>query len=223
MTCGRCAVADTGVGDPGRVAGPHLRGVLPGPRQITDGRDRHRPRPAVRPPARHVARRWTDGGQPARRGQHVHGAPTRGRVEQWIGLTPRRCSSSTTARPSATCWSAGSTRAGMAVVEADSGAAALDRIEVGDIDLVVLDVKLGDMSGFDVCEQIKARSAAGRHPRHPRLGARGRRRRPGAGTDSGRGRLPHRADRARKSSSRPPARCCATTVPGSRPSGSLPA
>ena len=53
-------------------------------------------------------------------------------------------------------------RAGMAVVEADSGAAALDRIEDGDIDLVVLDVKLGDMSGFDVCEQIKS---------NPRLGA----------------------------------------------------
>ena len=90
-------------------------------------------------------------------------------------------------------------RAGMAVVEADSGAAALDRIEDGDIDLVVLDVKLGDMSGFDVCEQIKAQSAAGRHPRHPRLGARGRRRRPGAGTAARRGRLPRRADRARTS------------------------
>ena len=55
-------------------------------------------------------------------------------------------------------------RAGMSVVEADSGAAALSRIEVGDIDLVVLDVKLGDMSGFDVCERIKANPRLGSTP-----------------------------------------------------------
>lgn len=52
------------------------------------------------------------------------------------------------------------TRAAMTVVEADSGAAALERIEKGDVDLVVLDVRLGDMSGFEVAERIKA------NPRH---------------------------------------------------------
>ncbi|GIF77278.1 SpoIIE family protein phosphatase [Asanoa siamensis] len=54
------------------------------------------------------------------------------------------------------------TRAGLRVVEADSGTAALDRIAAGDIDLVVLDVRLGDMSGFEVAEKIKS---------HPTLAA----------------------------------------------------
>jgi CheY-like chemotaxis protein len=51
------------------------------------------------------------------------------------------------------------TRAGFTVVEADSGRGALDRVGAGDIDLVVLDVRLGDMSGFEVAEQIKSRPA----------------------------------------------------------------
>ncbi|MEV4622619.1 SpoIIE family protein phosphatase [Asanoa sp. NPDC049573] len=54
------------------------------------------------------------------------------------------------------------TRAGLTVVEADSGAAALERVARGDIDLVVLDVRLGDMSGFEVSERIKS---------HPTLAA----------------------------------------------------
>jgi len=52
------------------------------------------------------------------------------------------------------------TRAGFTVVQADSGEAALDRMNEGDIDLVVLDVRLGDMSGFEVSERLKA------DPRH---------------------------------------------------------
>ncbi|GIG92054.1 fused response regulator/phosphatase [Plantactinospora endophytica] len=52
------------------------------------------------------------------------------------------------------------TRAGYTVVQADSGGAALDRMEREEIDLVVLDVRLGDMSGFEVSERIKA------DPRH---------------------------------------------------------
>ncbi|MFK3980661.1 SpoIIE family protein phosphatase [Micromonospora sp. NPDC050397] len=52
------------------------------------------------------------------------------------------------------------TRAGFTVIQADSGTAALDRIEREDVDLVVLDVRLGDMSGFEVSERIKA------DPRH---------------------------------------------------------
>ncbi|MFY1687358.1 SpoIIE family protein phosphatase [Plantactinospora sp. WMMB782] len=47
-------------------------------------------------------------------------------------------------------------RAGFTVVQADSGGAALDRMERDDIDLVVLDVRLGDMSGFEVSERIKS-------------------------------------------------------------------
>ena len=49
------------------------------------------------------------------------------------------------------------TRAGFTVVEAETGGEALTRLtEPGvDVDLVVLDVKLPDMSGFEVCERIK--------------------------------------------------------------------
>jgi len=48
------------------------------------------------------------------------------------------------------------TRAGFTVLEAESGAEALARVEVDRIDLVVLDVRLPDVSGYDVCERIKA-------------------------------------------------------------------
>jgi CheY-like chemotaxis protein len=48
------------------------------------------------------------------------------------------------------------TRAGFAVLEAETGGAALQLLgDTEGIDLVVLDVKLPDMSGFDVCERIK--------------------------------------------------------------------
>ncbi|MDP9798811.1 CheY-like chemotaxis protein [Catenuloplanes nepalensis] len=49
-------------------------------------------------------------------------------------------------------------RAGYAVVEAETGGEALELVEVKPIDLVVLDVRLPDMSGFEVCEQIKGNS-----------------------------------------------------------------
>jgi CheY-like chemotaxis protein len=57
------------------------------------------------------------------------------------------------------------TRAGFTVVEAESGGEALQML-VGrrDIELVVLDVKLPDMSGFEVCEQIKSSSEHGALP-----------------------------------------------------------
>ena len=48
------------------------------------------------------------------------------------------------------------TRAGFTVLEAETGAEALARVEVDRIDLVVLDVRLPDLSGFEVCERIKA-------------------------------------------------------------------
>ncbi|KKK06982.1 SpoIIE family protein phosphatase [Micromonospora sp. HK10] len=47
------------------------------------------------------------------------------------------------------------TRAGFATIEAENGAEALDRVEKDRIDLVVLDVRLPDVSGFEVCERIK--------------------------------------------------------------------
>jgi CheY-like chemotaxis protein len=54
------------------------------------------------------------------------------------------------------------TRAGFTVLEAETGSAALDLLrENSTVDLVVLDVKLPDMSGFDVCEQIKTDSVYG--------------------------------------------------------------
>ncbi|MEV8504423.1 SpoIIE family protein phosphatase [Actinoplanes sp. NPDC051475] len=47
------------------------------------------------------------------------------------------------------------TRAGFTVVEAETGGAALTLLGQAEVDLVVLDVKLPDMSGFEVCERIK--------------------------------------------------------------------
>ncbi|KAB1162043.1 SpoIIE family protein phosphatase [Micromonospora sp. DT46] len=47
-------------------------------------------------------------------------------------------------------------RAGFAVLEAENGAEALARVGVDPIDLVVLDVRLPDLNGFEVCERIKA-------------------------------------------------------------------
>ncbi|MEH1099146.1 SpoIIE family protein phosphatase [Micromonospora sp. CPCC 205561] len=47
-------------------------------------------------------------------------------------------------------------RAGFAVLEAESGGEALARVGVDPIDLVVLDVRLPDLNGFEVCERIKA-------------------------------------------------------------------
>jgi CheY-like chemotaxis protein len=47
------------------------------------------------------------------------------------------------------------TRAGFTVLEAETGSEALAKLPNSGVDLVVLDVKLPDMSGFDVCEKIK--------------------------------------------------------------------
>lgn len=51
-------------------------------------------------------------------------------------------------------------RAGMSVIEAETGARSLELLETSTVDAVVLDVQLPDMSGFDVCERIKG------DPRH---------------------------------------------------------
>lgn len=47
-------------------------------------------------------------------------------------------------------------RAGYTIVEAATGGEALERLAVQDCDLVVLDVRLPDLDGFTVCEQIKS-------------------------------------------------------------------
>ncbi|WDZ87976.1 SpoIIE family protein phosphatase [Micromonospora cathayae] len=48
------------------------------------------------------------------------------------------------------------TRAGFKTLEAETGGEALERVGVDPIDLVVLDVRLPDINGFQVCERIKA-------------------------------------------------------------------
>jgi CheY-like chemotaxis protein len=53
------------------------------------------------------------------------------------------------------------TRAGMAVVEADSGEAAIRSIEESRPDLVVLDLRLPGISGFDVARWVRANPDAG--------------------------------------------------------------
>jgi CheY-like chemotaxis protein len=53
------------------------------------------------------------------------------------------------------------TRAGFTVQQAETGGEALRMLPGSGVDLVVLDVKLPDMSGFDVCEKIKTDPAYG--------------------------------------------------------------
>jgi CheY-like chemotaxis protein len=55
-------------------------------------------------------------------------------------------------------------RRGHEVVEAETGAAGLEMVRTLPVDLVVLDVRLPDMSGFEVCEQIKADPATSAIP-----------------------------------------------------------
>ncbi|MEV4252316.1 fused response regulator/phosphatase [Spirillospora sp. NPDC049652] len=55
-------------------------------------------------------------------------------------------------------------RAGHTVVEAASAAEAWDLLAKQEVDLVILDVRLPDANGMDVCEQIKARPATASLP-----------------------------------------------------------
>jgi CheY-like chemotaxis protein len=55
-------------------------------------------------------------------------------------------------------------RAGFTIREAETGGEALRLLPGSGVDLVVLDVKLPDMSGFDVCEKIKTDPAYGALP-----------------------------------------------------------
>jgi CheY-like chemotaxis protein/anti-sigma regulatory factor (Ser/Thr protein kinase) len=55
-------------------------------------------------------------------------------------------------------------RAGYTVIEAATGSEAVALFEAGGVDLVVLDVRLPDMSGLAVCEQIKSSTKHGPTP-----------------------------------------------------------
>ncbi|NUT38243.1 MAG: SpoIIE family protein phosphatase [Hamadaea sp.] len=55
-------------------------------------------------------------------------------------------------------------RGGFTVVEAPTGADALDRFTLGGIDLLVIAVELPDTNGFEICERVKADGSAGTTP-----------------------------------------------------------
>ncbi|WP_018681188.1 fused response regulator/phosphatase [Actinokineospora enzanensis] len=55
-------------------------------------------------------------------------------------------------------------RGGHRIIEADTGAGALAAVRAEDVDLVILDVNLPDMSGFEVCEAIKSDPATAALP-----------------------------------------------------------
>jgi len=55
-------------------------------------------------------------------------------------------------------------RAGYQVLEAETGAQALDQLSRAQVDLVVLDVHLPDISGLEVCDQIKRNRATASIP-----------------------------------------------------------
>ena len=98
---------------------------------------------------------------------------------------------------------------GWVVEEADSGEEALDSFNRHPSDVVLIDIMLPGVDGFEVCRSIRRAERRpdrdGHRPRrHPR-----RRRRPRGG---GR-RLPHQAVRARRSSRPASARCCAGRAP----------
>jgi CheY-like chemotaxis protein len=56
------------------------------------------------------------------------------------------------------------TRSGYRVVEASSGAQALSAIAAAPPDVVLLDVRMGDMSGYEVCAQLKENHATSAIP-----------------------------------------------------------
>jgi two-component system, OmpR family, phosphate regulon response regulator PhoB len=47
-------------------------------------------------------------------------------------------------------------RSGLAVVEAGTGIAGLREARLGPPDLVIVDIRLPDVSGFDVCRELRA-------------------------------------------------------------------
>lgn len=55
-------------------------------------------------------------------------------------------------------------KSGYRVVEASSGAQALNAIAAAPPDVVLLDVRMGDMSGYEVCTQLKRNPATSAIP-----------------------------------------------------------
>jgi two-component system NtrC family sensor kinase len=53
---------------------------------------------------------------------------------------------------------------GYDAVVAESGSEALERLTGGDVDLVVLDVRMPEMDGYEVCRRIRAKAAHARMP-----------------------------------------------------------
>jgi CheY-like chemotaxis protein len=56
------------------------------------------------------------------------------------------------------------TKSGYRVTEASSGAQALDAIAAAPPDVVLLDVRMGDMSGYEVCARLKGNPATSAIP-----------------------------------------------------------
>ncbi len=56
------------------------------------------------------------------------------------------------------------TKSGYRVVEASSGAQALRAIAAAPPDVLLLDVRMGDMSGYEVCAQLKGNPATSAIP-----------------------------------------------------------
>ncbi|PJF26650.1 MAG: hypothetical protein CUN53_07035 [Phototrophicales bacterium] len=56
------------------------------------------------------------------------------------------------------------TKSGYRVAEASSGAQALSAIAAAPPDVVLLDVRMGDMSGYEVCAQLKGNPATSAIP-----------------------------------------------------------
>lgn len=109
-------------------------------------------------------------------------------------------------------------RSGHEVLQATGGVEALGKVRDLRPDLVVLDVRLPDMSGYEVCERIKADKATSSIPVIQISGA--------AITPADRtqglerGADAYLAERSSRTSSPPRSRRrCATTAPGSGPSG----
>ena len=112
-------------------------------------------------------------------------------------------------------------RAGHTVIEAATGREALEL--AGAAELVLLDVNLPDMSGYEVCQADQGRPADRGPPGGPGLGDRGRGLRPGPGPDPGRRRLPDRADRTRGTARRRRGRAALLPGPAARRADGLPA
>ncbi len=110
----------------------------------------------------------------------------------------RRFSSSTTAPPTCRCWSARSSGTGHRILAAKDGPTALEIARRTQPDLMLLDVMMPGMDGFEVCRVLKAQPDTQQHARDLPVGAR-RGGGQGVGPRARRDRLHHQADPGRRS------------------------